>query len=29
MAETCGITLVGGARGRDFEVFSHPAGIAY
>jgi FdhD protein len=28
-AETCGITLVGGARGRDFEVFSHPAGIAY
>jgi FdhD protein len=28
-AEACGITLVGIARGRDFEVFSHPAGIAY
>ena len=27
-AEACGITLVGIARGRDFEVFSHPAGIA-
>ena len=24
----CGITLVGIARGRDFEVFSHLAGIA-
>jgi FdhD protein len=28
-AEACGITLVGIARGRDFEVFSHPAGIAF
>jgi FdhD protein len=28
-AEVCGITLVGIARGRDFEVFSHPAGIVY
>ena len=28
-AEASGITLVGIARGRDFEVFSHPAGIAY
>jgi FdhD protein len=28
-AEACGITLVGIARGRDFEVFSHPAGIGY
>jgi len=28
-AEACGITLVGIARGRDFEVFSHPAGIAW
>jgi len=28
-AEACGVTLVGIARGRDFEVFSHPAGIAY
>ena len=27
-AEACGITLIGIARGRDFEVFSHPAGIA-
>jgi FdhD protein len=27
-AEACGITLVGIARGRDFEIFSHPAGIA-
>lgn len=27
-AKACGITLVGIARGRDFEVFSHPAGIA-
>jgi FdhD protein len=27
-AEACGITLVGIARGRDFEVFSHFAGIA-
>jgi FdhD protein len=27
-AEACGITLVGIARGRDFEVFSHPAAIA-
>jgi FdhD protein len=27
-AEACGITLVGIARGRDFEVFSHPAGVA-
>jgi FdhD protein len=27
-AETCGITLVGIARGREFEIFSHPAGIA-
>ena len=27
-AETSGITLVGIARGRDFEIFSHPAGIA-
>ena len=27
-AEACGITLVGIARGRDFEVFSHLAGIA-
>ena len=27
-AEACGITLVGIARGQDFEVFSHPAGIA-
>jgi FdhD protein len=28
-AEACGITLVGIARGRDFEIYSHPAGIAY
>jgi FdhD protein len=28
-ANACGITLVGIARGRDFEVFSHPAGISY
>jgi FdhD protein len=28
-AEASGITLVGIARGRDFEVFSHPAGIVY
>jgi FdhD protein len=28
-AEACGITLVGIARGRDFEIFSHPAGIAF
>jgi FdhD protein len=28
-AEACGITLIGIARGRDFEVFSHPAGIAF
>jgi FdhD protein len=27
-AEACGITLVGIARGREFEIFSHPAGIA-
>jgi FdhD protein len=27
-AEASGITLVGIARGREFEVFSHPAGIA-
>jgi len=27
-AERCGITLVGIARGREFEIFSHPAGIA-
>ena len=27
-AQASGITLVGIARGRDFEVFSHPAGIA-
>jgi FdhD protein len=27
-AQACGITLVGIARGRDFELFSHPAGIA-
>ena len=27
-AEHSGITLVGIARGRDFEIFSHPAGIA-
>lgn len=27
-ADACGITLVGIARGREFEVFSHPAGIA-
>jgi FdhD protein len=27
-AEACGITLVGIARGRDFEVFSRPAGVA-
>jgi FdhD protein len=27
-AETSGITLVGIARGGDFEIFSHPAGIA-
>ncbi len=27
-AERCGITLVGVARGREFEIFSHPAGIA-
>lgn len=27
-AEACGITLVGIARGRDFEIFSHPGGIA-
>ena len=27
-AETSGITLVGIARGSDFEIFSHPAGIA-
>jgi FdhD protein len=27
-AEACEITLIGIARGRDFEVFSHPAGIA-
>jgi FdhD protein len=28
-AEACGITLVGIARGRDFEIFSHPAGVAF
>jgi FdhD protein len=28
-AEATGITLVGIVRGRDFEVFSHPAGIVY
>jgi FdhD protein len=27
-AEAGGVTLVGIARGRDFEIFSHPAGIA-
>jgi len=27
-AEASGITLVGIARGREFEIFSHPAGIA-
>jgi FdhD protein len=27
-AERCGITLVGIARGREFEIFSHPEGIA-
>lgn len=27
-AEAAGITLVGIARGREFEIFSHPAGIA-
>ncbi|MBU6463220.1 MAG: formate dehydrogenase accessory sulfurtransferase FdhD [Bradyrhizobium sp.] len=27
-AEASGITLVGIARGRDFEIFSHPVGIA-
>ena len=27
-AQASGITLVGIARGRDFEIFSHPAGIA-
>ncbi|MBV8926900.1 MAG: formate dehydrogenase accessory sulfurtransferase FdhD [Bradyrhizobium sp.] len=27
-AETSGVTLVGIARGREFEIFSHPAGIA-
>ena len=27
-AECSGITLVGVARGREFEIFSHPAGIA-
>jgi FdhD protein len=27
-AETSGITLVGIARGREFEIFSHPAGVA-
>ena len=26
-AEACGITLIGIARGRDFEIFSHPAGV--
>jgi FdhD protein len=28
-AEASGITLVGIARGQEFEVFSHPAGIAW
>jgi len=28
-AECTGITLVGIARGREFEIFSHPAGIAF
>lgn len=28
-AEASGITLIGVVRGRDFEVFSHPAGIAF
>jgi FdhD protein len=28
VAGACGITLVGIARGRDFEIFSHPAGVA-
>ena len=27
-AEAGGITLVGIPRGREFEIFSHPAGIA-
>jgi FdhD protein len=27
-AERCGITLVGVARGREFEIFNHPGGIA-
>jgi FdhD protein len=27
-AEASGITLIGIARGRDFELYSHPAGIA-
>lgn len=27
-AQACGVTLVGIARGRDFEIFSHAAGIA-
>jgi FdhD protein len=27
-AEACGITLVGIARGREFEIFSHPDAIA-
>lgn len=27
-AEACGITLVGIARGLEFEIFSHPAGVA-
>jgi FdhD protein len=28
-ARACGITLVGIARGRDFEIFSHSAGIVF
>jgi FdhD protein len=27
-AEACGITLIGVARGPEFEIFSHPAGIS-